>query len=94
LVVTVQVIQARRSDLRALLSLGQDEGSLNHCLRVEGKARGSPVGGNAVLFDGSVDVVYERGRMGGDAPVANFADRRMRVVGFLNHGAKQASVLR
>ena len=92
--VAAQVIEAGGSDLRTLLRFGKDEGSLNDGLRVVGKAFDGPVGADAVLLDGCLDVGDQRGSVRADAAVARFADGGMGFVNLLNHGAEQTGVLR
>ena len=78
---------------RIIGRLGQDEGALQHGLRVQGEALGSPVARHSVARTGSLNVINQCERMAPDRILAGLAQRRQRVIGFLHHGSDKAGEL-
>ncbi len=88
--IAVQMIEAGGGNVRTLLGFRENEGSLNDGLGVEREASGGPLSLDAVLAHGFGDVGLERCGVPADALVAGFADGRVGLIHFLNHGSDEA----
>src|SRR5215472_17982323 len=88
--VAAQVRDALARDLGTALRFRQDERALQHRLRMKRETLGAPGRTGCVQCLRGLDVLRDVRRMGADIGVTGLADRGMRVVGLLHHGAEKA----
>src|SRR5689334_752906 len=81
--VSAQMSDGVGRDLGSAGSFRKNESALQHCLRVQSQAAGSPICLDAVCLDRSDYVRFDLLGMTADRARASIADRRMAVIGFL-----------
>src|SRR5262245_65983426 len=75
-------------------SLRKNESALQNCLSVQSQAASGLLHLDAVCFDRSGYIRFDLLGMAADRAGASIADRRMAVVGFLDHRADETGELR
>jgi hypothetical protein len=85
----MQMIQAGSSHCGSLLSLRQNEGTLDNCLHVGSETLGAPLSVATVNAQRFSNVQFKHGDMLAETLCADVSDCRMRLVGLLHQGAEQ-----
>jgi hypothetical protein len=83
--------EALGCDVGAALRLGEDEGALDHRLRVQSKAFRGPICGHAIFSHRFADIGFERLGVSADAAFARGPNLRVCVIDFLNDRSGEAS---
>ena len=74
----------------AVFGLGENKGSLDHCLDVKRQAARAPVAGDTVLANSLSNVRLERCGMPADALLTCLTDGWMGAIDLLHHGSGKA----
>lgn len=88
------MIEAGDGNVRATLSLGKDEGSLNDRLHIQRQALLAPIRIHAVRVRRFDDFQFEHCDMFADALVASVSNGWVCLIDFLDHRAGQAGEFR